>query len=49
MRIKRKTDSYISKKDVRAIRGGANVATENRFVIPEQHHCTDLALKFQWR
>ena len=47
MRTKRRTDNCISKKDARAICGGSDVATENRFVIPEQHHCTVLALKFQ--
>ncbi len=31
---------YLNEKDARTIRGGSNVATENRIMIPEQHHCT---------
>jgi len=39
--MKKKRKNYrFSEKDVRAIRGGSNVATENRIMIPEQHHCT---------
>jgi len=36
-----------SKKDVGTIRGGSNVATENRIMIPEQYHCTAPQIKIQ--
>ena len=40
MKRKRKKNYRFNEKDVRAIRGGSDVATENRIMIPEQHHCT---------
>lgn len=43
---KSNSDNQNKEKDVRTIRGGADVATENRTIL-EQHHCTALKNVFQ--
>lgn len=47
MKRKRKQNYRSNKKGVRTIRGGSDVATENRIMIPEQHHCTASISYFQ--
>ena len=47
MKRKRRKNYRFNEKDVRAIRGGSDAATENRIMIPEQHHCTALQPKTQ--
>lgn len=47
MKRKRRKNYRFNEKDVRAIRGGSDVAVENRIMIPKQHYCTVLALIFQ--
>ncbi len=47
MKTKRRKNCRSNGKDASAIRGGSDVAVENRIMIPKQHYCTVLALIFQ--